>query len=444
MGRSRMSTLLGMIIFILILVACMPGVTEPPAEAPSPAYPALVPATAILPPYPWPTVTPQPTDPPDPTEEPTETIPPVPTPLPTPIVTSIPTAAPPVIPFPDGTTAQPFTLFWRDGEVIRSLRSEGEVEPVVFLDPVKEFSLNLTTEEIYLPSWGAISPDGKSLALILTENPNPDVSNGGPYPAHIYLLNLESRELRLLVKFGVEPAWSPDGKRLAYRSMETGGLWVMDVESGATGEIYAVSGSGHFATGFSWASDSRHLVMIDEALYESTGLFIIDADQQEVPMKLVGPPTEWAYNVQWSPLGEQISFTSAIAGPGGWQLQIANLDGTWNQLASDVFPVSGVPHWSPDGKWIAFGGSAIYETASNQTDLWLTDTVGKTLIRLTYDTMQEDIAQAEDSRPMWSPDGTQLAFRKGQEVWSISLLDGSKRKLFSVISTYDIGLVITQ
>ena len=120
----------------------------------------------------------------------------------------------------------------------------------------------------------------------------------------------------------------------------------MDVESGATGEIYAVSGSGHFATGFSWASDSRHLVMIDEALYESTGLFIIDADQQEVPMKLVGPPTEWAYNVQWSPLGEQISFTSAIAGPGGWQLQIANLDGTWNQLASDVFPVSGVPHLS--------------------------------------------------------------------------------------------------
>ncbi|MCA9866886.1 MAG: PD40 domain-containing protein [Anaerolineae bacterium] len=326
------------------------------------------------------------------------------------------------------------------------MRSEGETEPAVFLDPTKEFGLYLTPEEAYLPIWGALSPDGRSLALVLTEEPNPIASPGVLYPAHIYLFDRESRDLRPLVKYGVEPVWSPDGVRLAYRSLETGGVRILDVPSGLTNEVYAVEATnGHFATGFSWAPDSRHLVTIDEALYQSTDLFIIDSDQPEASMKLIGLPTEWAYNAQWSPTGESISFTSAIDGPGGWQLRIANLDGSWNELIGDVYPVGGVPRWSPDGQWIAFGGSAIYEASLYQSDLWLTDATGKILIRLTFDKMQsEDDHQAEDSRPIWSPDGAQLVFRKAQEIWIISLIDGSDQMLHSVNDVTDIGLIVSR
>ncbi len=121
---------------LALAVACAPAAeTEPAAESlPSnalsdlgtpDAYPPPPTATPTLPPYPWPTATPEPPAPPEPTIPPTETIPPVPTLPPTPVVTVVPTAAPPMIPFPEGTTSQPFIFYWRDGEVIRSLSSTG-------------------------------------------------------------------------------------------------------------------------------------------------------------------------------------------------------------------------------------------------------------------------------------------------------------------------------
>lgn len=435
---------------VFLLAACSPVALEPAADlaggpaATGEAYPALIPATATLPPYPWPTVTPPPTSPPDPTEEPTETIPPVPTPPPTPIVTPIPTAAPPIIPFPDGTTAQPFTLYWRDGDVIRSLRSDGEAESSVFLDPAAEFGLFLPPIEANILSWGAISPDGRTLALTLTEEASPATSS--PYPVHIYLFDLQSREMRQLAKFGVEPVWSPDSTRLAYSSTETRGLWVVDVIEGKADEIFNIeNASEHYVTGMTWSPNNRQIAVIDEQPYASTAIFIVDTDKLEPPKLLEGPFSSWAYNVQWSPTDERISFTSAVDGPGGWQIQIVDLDGKWTQLAGDVYPVSGVPRWSPNGQWIAFGGVAIYESAHYQTDLWLTDSFGKSLIRLTFDAAQiKNDIQTENSRPLWSPDGTQLLFRKAEEIWLLSLLDNSQRKLLSLPNSSEIGLVITR
>lgn len=439
-----------------LLVACSPAADveptaelaatiESPATAPAlAAYPSPPTATPTLPPYPWPTATPGPTDPPEPTEPPTETPPPGPTVPPTPVVTPVPTAEPPFIPFPDGTTAQPFTLYWRDGDVLRSMRSD-EGEPKLFLDPAAEFGLYLPPVEAGIRSWGAVSPDGRTLALVLTEERELTQQLDTPHPVGIYLFDLESRALRPLVKDSLDPVWSPDSKRLAYRSTVTGGLWVAEVESGAAKEVYKVDReNAHNVTAITWAPDNRRLAILDEVFYETPELFIIDSDQERSPQLLIDPSSNWVSAPQWSPVNDQLSLLWGVGEAGGGvQLRVVDLDGKQQQLAAGVFAGGGAATWSPDGRWIAYAGTARYEPLPAQIDLWLVDATDTVFKRLTFDNKSgADAPSANDASPMWSPDGTQLAFRKGDEIWLLSLIDGGQSRLFDFPAEADIGLLI--
>ena len=51
---------------------------------------------------------------------------------------------------------------------IRTMRSD-EAEPRLFLDPAKELGLYLPPPEAGIRAWGAASPDGQAMALVLVE-----------------------------------------------------------------------------------------------------------------------------------------------------------------------------------------------------------------------------------------------------------------------------------
>jgi eukaryotic-like serine/threonine-protein kinase len=66
------------------------------------------------------------------------------------------------------------------------------------------------------------------------------------------------------------------------------------------------------------------------------------------------------------------------------------------------------PELSPDGRYIA-----VDRTVQNNTDVWLMDLARGGFTRLTSDA-------ASDCTPVWSPDGTRIAFassRKGWDIW---------------------------
>jgi Tol biopolymer transport system component len=228
-------------------------------------------------------------------------------------------------------------------------------------------------------------------------------------------------------------------------------LWVVEVEAGATSEVYKVDRANeHLATDFSWSSDNRYIVLIDEVFRQSRDLVVVDAQGIEETRTLIASLTYWVYVPQWSPTTDQIAFVWMVGeGAEEWHLWLTNAAGTeQRQLTQgiDVLAGGGPPVWSPDGLWIAFGGAVANEGPMSQIDLWLIAPAGSDLKRLTYGQEGEvNDPSLNETAPRWSPDGTGLVFYKSAStVWSLSLPDGRTQMLFTGEDMYEAGIVVSK
>ena len=175
--------------------------------------------------------------------------------------------------------------------------------------------------------------------------------------------------------------------------------------SGATNAIYAPPGYLLFAR------DGRLMAQrFDAARLEITG----DPVQIANPVRVL--PTAWRVMVTASQNG--ILAYVGGAGSSGWQL-------AWFDAAGDrMGTIEGTrfsrsPHFSPDGKEFAV---AIGDLPANNLDIWLFNLARGTRRRLTF-------AENEIFSPVWSPDGTKLAYfstRNGKYSLEEKSTDGSR------------------
>ncbi len=217
-------------------------------------------------------------------------------------------------------------------------------------------------------SYPSISPDGKVLLYSRLVNGKNNIFYqriGGNNPQNLTTdANAEDWQ----------PAFSPDGEQIAFRSNRSGGgLFVM----GATGEsVKQLSKNG--------------------------------------------------YNPAWSPDGKEIVFSTVrfhnpkSRGIDGdiWAVNISN--GEKRQIKTGVDSLQ--PQFSPDGKRLAFWG----KDEQFQRDLWTASADGSDVVRVTND--------AElDWNPVWSPDGKYLYFcsirNGGASLWRIAIDQKSGKPL---------------
>jgi len=215
---------------------------------------------------------------------------------------------------------------------------------------VPSFTLSRLTELPGPEQNPSLSPDGKMLLYDSAVGGNSDV----------YLLRVGGKRAINLTEdsefYDGQAAFAPDGERIAFRSeRDGGGLFVM----GATGEsVRRVTDLGFNPA---WSPDGRQLAFANEAVGDPYSR-AIESELWKVDLR-DGAPTRLtetdAVQPAWSPDGGRIAFWSNTGG----QRDVWTVDAAGGEplaVTSDRF-TDWSPAWSPDGRWLYFssdrGGS---------------------------------------------------------------------------------------
>ena len=243
----------------------------------------------------------------------------------------------------------------------------------------------------YSPSW---SPDGKRIAFSSERDGHPD-RRPGWITSEIYVMDADGGNQQNITNHpnsDRSPAWSPDGKRIAFGSDRDE---ILDIHGFPTYEIYVMDADGgnpqnitnnrHDDWDPSWSPDGKRIVFrsyreghfIGDFEEITSEIYVMDADggnQQRL--------TENRKNDEspsWSPDGTRIVFSSDRKGDWvNYEIYVMDADGGNLQRLTENRDNDGAPSWSPDGKRIVF-----VSDREGNSEIYVMDTDGRNLQNLT-------------------------------------------------------------
>jgi Tol biopolymer transport system component len=229
----------------------------------------------------------------------------------------------------------------------------------------------------------------------------------------IWTMNVDGSDpTRLAHSHSIEdaPAWSPDGKKIAFvkeveEEVEVGSLpdetetrlveKVVVMDANGCNQIELPVPKGKYAYEPSWSADGEKIAFWYPA--EDGGIYVTNADGTGTPRRLATPGL-FPARPEWSPDGTQIAFQGSAEddGDGIYVMDVSPEGDTSRpqQLTDDEHLALGEPTWSPDGSEIAFSSSG---------DIYKIDVNTLKETRLTNN-------QDHEHDPTWSPDDERIAF----------------------------------
>jgi Tol biopolymer transport system component/DNA-binding winged helix-turn-helix (wHTH) protein len=314
----------------------------------------------------------------------------------------------------------------------------------------------------------AISPDGKDVAFIV------DRGDGQPSQMVVKLAN-RSQPLTISKNDWAysSPAWSPDGKSLAFlRFGKQAGELVLAARDGTNERVLThvfKTRRGLFYHHLAWSPDGTQLA-VDDANDPSDpfSIFVISVSSG-ARTQITLTPSHFIGDVEprFSPDSQRISFIRLIH-RSSQALMVVNTDGSGiREVSGETFQVTG-QDWASDGRSLIFasnqnGEFQLWRVDANRSgaiptldpggifaDAPLQIAVARSAPVLLYSVLREDFniwrldlnskeglpqrwkeiinSSAQDASPQYSPDGNSICFRSdrtGDEQLWVSSAEGA-------------------
>jgi Tol biopolymer transport system component len=218
----------------------------------------------------------------------------------------------------------------------------------------------------------AVSPNGKEIAFVSNRNDEADPNPEGDLEIYVMDINDDDADgngdnLRRLTNDAISDltqlAWSPDGRKLAFRSARDG----------------------------------------------DSDIYMMDAEGGEPPINLTNIPDEPATRADaqpvFSPDGSKIAFDSTRGG--NRDVYLINADGTGEVRITSHPAIDMRPEFSPDGTKLAF-----VSPRDGNLDIYVMNAEPESALNPPTN-LTNASAPIQNRYPSWSPDGTKIAFWRG-------------------------------
>ena len=285
-----------------------------------------------------------------------------------------------------------------------------------------------------------LSPDGEWLMFVTCTCPRPgstptrDGFVAGDYEyelARVPVAGGEPARVTRNLVFDGQPAWSPDGRRVAFVQGDGRRLTTVAADgSDLRGMVEAPEGSRIWRSAPAWSPDGRHLAFIGRVEDRSSGLYVVPSTGTEVlPLADLRPLTTRSLAPAWSPDGRRLALArSEDRGAGLYTIAADGTDERRLTGFSDPRPASAPSikslAWSPDGSKIlviVFPVTGPGDEARAVPYVVDYPDGRQTPIELPFPKQEKDLLGWRPRAAAWAPDGSRIAVLA--ELFALVLFD---------------------
>jgi len=199
----------------------------------------------------------------------------------------------------------------------------------------------------------------------------------------------------------INPAISPDGKRVAYSSHRNGywDLYILDIQSSSVTQL---TSTPEYEGNPTWSPDGQWLAY-ETYIKGNLDIYLLEvAHPENKPLELTNDPST-DFSPRWIPggNGRQIAFVSDRSGEDEiWIARLDNFKERFVNISRDAEGKDTRPDWSPDGRFLAWAKKKAGDEA---------------LVILDMSDPNLPVRPAGSGDwPVWNPTGTSLVTRVRQ------------------------------